>query len=197
MPEADIRERLIEAARYLFLARSYESVGVQDICDRAEVRKGSFYYYFPSKHALMLQAMDADWEALRHEVFEPAFGDDLPPLERFDRFIELVYSYQVRLRLDAGAAVGCPIANLGDELSTIDTDARNKVSELLQHMASYFEKALNDAVRVGEHSNIDTRTTATRILAYIEGLLLLSKAQDDPEVIRRVGLNASSLATPA
>jgi len=37
------RERIVTAAAELMYDRGYESVGVQALCERADVRKGSFY----------------------------------------------------------------------------------------------------------------------------------------------------------
>ncbi|HTO08336.1 MAG TPA: helix-turn-helix domain-containing protein, partial [Myxococcota bacterium] len=62
---SDARERLIDEASRLFHARSYESVGVQELCDAAEVNKGSFYHFFPSKEDLAAAVIDAQWEATR------------------------------------------------------------------------------------------------------------------------------------
>ncbi|HSG31720.1 MAG TPA: TetR/AcrR family transcriptional regulator, partial [Thermodesulfobacteriota bacterium] len=43
------KEKLIDSAIQLLGTRSYNSVGVQELCEHAEVKKGSFYHFFPSK----------------------------------------------------------------------------------------------------------------------------------------------------
>ena len=53
---SDARERLIATAIELIRARSYESVGVDALCNHAQVKKGSFYHFFPSKQDLMPRA---------------------------------------------------------------------------------------------------------------------------------------------
>jgi len=50
----DTKQRLLDTAQRLFYARSYEDVGVQEICQEAGVKKGSFYHFFPSKRDLTL-----------------------------------------------------------------------------------------------------------------------------------------------
>jgi TetR/AcrR family transcriptional repressor of nem operon len=47
--QAPSRERLVRTAARLFLASSYQTVGVNEICAEAKVQKGSFYHFFPSK----------------------------------------------------------------------------------------------------------------------------------------------------
>jgi AcrR family transcriptional regulator len=46
------KQQLIEAAVELFSERGYHATRVRDICDRAGVAKGLFYWYFPTKLAL-------------------------------------------------------------------------------------------------------------------------------------------------
>lgn len=69
---SDARERILEAAIELIYARSYSAVGVQAICERAGVQKGSFYHFFPSKRELTLAAVDRLAEQLREQILEPA-----------------------------------------------------------------------------------------------------------------------------
>lgn len=57
--KAAIRRRLFEAALELFATRGYESTSVQEICDRADVAKGTFFNYFPSKEHVLLAYHDA------------------------------------------------------------------------------------------------------------------------------------------
>jgi TetR/AcrR family transcriptional regulator, transcriptional repressor for nem operon len=43
------KERLLAAAKDLFLARGYAATTVDAICEKAQLTKGSFYYSFDSK----------------------------------------------------------------------------------------------------------------------------------------------------
>ena len=62
------RERIVNTAARLFLARSYQVVGVKEICLAAQVQNGSFYHYFPSKCDLAVAVVDHHaagfWRAL-------------------------------------------------------------------------------------------------------------------------------------
>ena len=57
----DTQERLVEAAAGLWHARSYADVGVNEICEVADVRKGSFYHFFASKQELAVAVIDRHW----------------------------------------------------------------------------------------------------------------------------------------
>jgi TetR/AcrR family transcriptional regulator len=47
------RARIIETALALFADRGYDSVGVQEICDRAGLTKPTLYHYFSNKRGLI------------------------------------------------------------------------------------------------------------------------------------------------
>jgi TetR/AcrR family transcriptional regulator, ethionamide resistance regulator len=50
---ADLRDRILAATRELLQNRSFSTVSVADILAAAEVSRASFYFYFPSKQAVL------------------------------------------------------------------------------------------------------------------------------------------------
>lgn len=50
---AERRRELMAAAQALFEANGYGRTTVQDICQRAGVAKGTFFYYFATKEAML------------------------------------------------------------------------------------------------------------------------------------------------
>ncbi|MFI5269728.1 MAG: TetR/AcrR family transcriptional regulator, partial [Chloroflexota bacterium] len=82
------RARLIEGARELIHSSNYGTASVDDLCSAANVNKGSFYYFFPSKRDLALAVVEAQWESAKAKLLEPSFAADVPRLERLVRFFE-------------------------------------------------------------------------------------------------------------
>jgi AcrR family transcriptional regulator len=50
---AEIRDRLYEAARDLFMSRGIQATTVKDITDAADLGKGTFFNYFPTKEHIL------------------------------------------------------------------------------------------------------------------------------------------------
>ena len=50
----ETKEKLLQVGFDLIWDSSYGSVSVDDICTRAGIHKGSFYYFFPSKADLVV-----------------------------------------------------------------------------------------------------------------------------------------------
>lgn len=173
----------------LFHSRGYNAVGVKQICEAAKVNKGSFYHFFPGKRDLALAVIEAQWEAFRSELLEPAFATDLSPLERIGRFFALTCAYQVSGRDETGQIRGCPFGNLAIELSGQEEEIRKELEKVYGRMADYFETALK------EYSpDADVRARAEELVAYHQGAILLAKTKNDPLVIATMAATAVELA---
>ncbi len=193
---SDAREKLIESAVELIHSRSYSEVGVNELCQHAGVKKGSFYHFFPSKQDLTLAALDQFMEMFRREFSGAAFAGDLPASERIQQVFELMYLHQ-RTTLDAtGHVWGCPVGNLALELSTQDEPIRQKVQQVFEMMMEMVEHVLREGVSNGDLPELDITITAQALLAYIEGVLLISKTWNDPEIIRQLAAKVPQLLIP-
>ena len=128
----ETRQRLLDSAQQLMYSRSYGNVGVQEICKDAKVQKGSFYHFFPSKSALMIEVLEQIKMQMIESILLPAFAKDLLPGKRFERFIEYAYQYQLQLKEEYGYVLGCPMGNIALEMSTQDEPIRKKVEMLFE-----------------------------------------------------------------
>ena len=187
IPATDTRSRIVTAAKTRFHSRSYANVGIQEICESAGVQKGSFYHFFASKRDLALAVIDEfadDWaNGFVAEAFDPA----LPPLERIDYLIDAAYFWQKSIKEVHGRMLGCIFGNLTLEVSTQDDILRAKLLAIFSAAQTRFKDALDQAVAEGTLAPLDTALTAEAMLAYLEGVILLAKSQNDPELLYRLG----------
>lgn len=182
---SDARQRLLNAAIELIWSNSYGSVGVDLICEKADVRKGSFYHYFPSKADLALAAYEEHWRS-KQGIYDAAFSVQVPPLERLARWCGLLYEHQQEQFKRLGHVPGCPFVNVGCELSTQDERIRAKSQELLGRGLRYLESAIADAQREGLIPPGDPKRAAQAVGACAMGLLLQAKVGNDPELLRNL-----------
>lgn len=183
----DTRQRLLNSARDLLHSRSYGHVGVKEICDMAGVQKGSFYHFFPSKQELTLAVLDEFYLIMKEAVFAQAFRPELSPMQRLAVLMENMYAMQKNIKEQSGKTLGCPYGNIASELSTQDEPIRQRLANLFQQMAAALQATLDEAVSKREIAPCNTAATATAMFAYMEGLMLLAKTRNDPEVIRELG----------
>src|SRR5262245_1160044 len=67
---ADIRERLFRSALQLFAQKGFAETTVEDITEAADVGKGTFFNYFPSKDHILLAFSDMQLGKLEQSVQE-------------------------------------------------------------------------------------------------------------------------------
>ena len=185
--ETGTRTRILATAREMFHSRSYADVGIQEICEAARVQKGSFYHYFPSKRELALAVIDDVADDWANGFMAEAFDPNLPPLERLDYLIDAAYYWQEASRDTEGRIPGCLFGNLALEISTRDDVMRSRLNAVFNKARDRFKSTLEEAVQSGSLAAMDTEATAMAMLAYLEGIILLAKARNDPGLIQRLG----------
>ncbi|AGA35258.1 Transcriptional regulator, TetR family [Thioalkalivibrio nitratireducens DSM 14787] len=194
--QCETRQRIVDSACDLIHRRSYTGVGVAEICAQARTRKGSFYHFFPSKQDLSLAVIDELRRILDEQVLSPAFGRDVPPLRRLERFVDHLCGFQQGAMAATGRMPGCPFGNLALELATTDEAIRRRLGAVFAAIRTRFEHVIEDAVAIGETGPVDVRATAEAMLAYMEGMLMLAKTANDPAVIRRLGPALARIRIP-
>jgi TetR/AcrR family transcriptional repressor of nem operon len=183
----DTRQRILSTARELFHANSYSDIGIKQICDVAQVQKGSFYHFFPSKRDLALAVIEDMAEDWAHGFVHEAFDQALRPMERLDYLIDAAYYWQKAAKDIEGRMPGCLFGNLVLEISTRDDVLRAKLSAVFDKTKQRFEETLQQAVKTGAIAPLDTDLTAQAMLSYLEGMILLAKSRNEPELIQRLG----------
>src|SRR3954451_24006212 len=94
---SDAKERLMDAVGELIWTGSYGSTTIDQICEKAAVKKGSFYYFFDSKADVAVVALDVAWKEKRMEL-DSLFSPTIPPLERIHRYCDFAYKKQVEMK---------------------------------------------------------------------------------------------------
>lgn len=189
---SDAKEKLTEAALELIWTSGYGATSVDDICEKAGVKKGSFYHFFRSKADLEVAALEAHWVRNRqrwNDVFSPA----VPPLERIENHLEFVIRRQTELKEQYGAVLGCPLCSVGSEVSTQEADIREKAQEILDRYVKYFESAIRDAHAQGMISAPDANAKARMLFAYTQGILTQARIANSLEPLAALRPGAMGL----
>lgn len=180
---SDARQRLLDSACDLMLTRSYGAVGVADICTAAEVRKGSFYYFFESKQALTLAAIDMHWGRQR-DAWRAILDAPEPALTRLHRLLQETATLQRTAQESRGKVSGCALANLALELSTQDDIVQARLQEIFAEQIAMFEELLRDAAAEGSIPAASaTPAIARALVAQMEGMVLFAKLGNDAGVL--------------
>ena len=203
---SDADERLMTAALDLMWEESYGAVTIDDICKRAEVKKGSFYYFFDSKAALAVAALEKLWRDDWKPAMDARFSPSVDPLERIKGYLATPYDRQCQLKNETGKVLGCPVCSVGSEVSTSEIDVGAKVREIVARKRKYLESAIRDAVAEGLIEPCDPAQKAIALGCLMEGAVAQARIMNDPEPLKnlsamgidllRVRSTASAAALP-
>jgi TetR/AcrR family transcriptional repressor of nem operon len=182
---SNAKERLLEVAFELLWDNSYNSVSIDQICARAGVNKGSFYYFFKTKADLAVEAYEAHWQQNQPHL-DQLFSPQVAPLERLSRWCGFVYKAQKDKHTKTGCVCGCPYATVGIEVATQDEKIRAKMDELISRNLKYLESAIAEAKRAGSANVTNTQAAAERVYSLVLGALLQARVRNDVNLLRNL-----------
>ena len=173
------KEKLLETAMDLIWQSSYGSVSVDDICNVSGVKKGSFYYYFPSKVDLAIAAMEASYQSYKPEIMD-VFALNTSPVERFERLAIFVYERQKKAYEKYGHVCGCPFASLGSEMAGNEETIREKADEIFRRQEIRYIETLQEMTNAGQlPKETNLAAKALEIHTFILGQLMMARIQND------------------
>jgi len=188
----DTRERLLEAALHLIWAESLGAASVDAICERAEVRKGSFYHFFKSKEDLVATALETHFETARVD-FDRLFSPSVAPVDRLRGFFEQIVKKQQMKADSVGRVVGCPYGSAAAASTPEDKLVQDAVHEIMATWKKYIETTLRDGVADGSIPKQDIADAVQTIFDYVEGTMMAGRIQNSMGPIKKMGRIAFKL----
>lgn len=182
MSKPSTKDRIIETALNLVWQSNYSSVSVDDICKAADVRKGSFYYHFPSKLDLTVAAVECYYQQKKANL-DQIFSLSDSPLKRINNFFDYASEKAKKDRELYGRVMGCPVQALASEMVGKDGDearlqAYCKDAENL--FMQYWKATIQDLEDEGiipESGDVDAKVR--NLHAFLMGLVALAKINND------------------
>jgi len=183
---SDANERLMDAALDLIWEESYGSITIDDICTRAEVKKGSFYYFFSSKSELAIAALERFWIEEGKPKMDSLFSPSIEPLARIVGYLNNIYQSQTRIKEEHGKVLGCPVVSVGSETCTCSEESAvgDKIREMFSRKKRYYESAIRDALAEGSLEAGDPAMKAQALTSLIEGTMTQARILNDPEIFK-------------
>ncbi len=169
---SDTRAALVWRGTELLTERGFQVTGIDEVLRRTGVPKGSFYHFFPSKHAFG-EAVIQNYRQYYARKMDRIFGDAArEPLDRLRDFVDDATRGMVRHEFRKG----CLIGNLGQELASLDDGFREQLEAVLRSWEDRVEACLAEAVARGHLARgSDARGLSKFFWIGWEGAILRSK----------------------
>jgi len=170
------KEKLLDAAQRLMLAKGFVATTVDEICEAAGLTKGSFFHYFESKEDLARVALDR-FVAAKAQGFQQApFVKKRDPLERVYGLVDFV----MQMSKASQTVQGCLLGNFAQELSDTHPNIRKQCAQHFAQWAEGFKRNLDQAKAMyAPKEAFDTQSLAEHFIAVLEGALILAKAKQE------------------
>lgn len=138
MPDNTKYDRILDALQKLLEQKDIQTISVSEIAQTAGIGKGSIYYYFPSKDAILEALVERDYEKPLETAKNLAHQTDVSPFTRMAMIFQACRnsSLEFRIRRNTSAPMSAP------EQSFIH-------QKYLNHLISELKPALTDIIRQG------------------------------------------------
>jgi TetR/AcrR family transcriptional repressor of nem operon len=178
----DKKTKILDSAQSLMLEKGFIASTVDDICEKAGVTKGSFFYYFKDKEDLG-KNVALHFACGQQQVIDEKCGsqDEPDPLKRIYNLLDLVHEASKNPQNK-----GCLIGIFSQELSETHPNIREVCEEIFN---KFIGKVKQDFILAKEKyapkASFKPEELAEYFLATIQGSLILMRAKQDNKVIQR------------
>lgn len=178
------RQLLVDIGTEIFTRKGFSSTGLDEIVQRAEVPKGSFYYYFGSKEEFA-QEVIRNYAAYFAKKLDRTLGDaSLTPLARLRAFVADATLGVRRFEFKRGCLVG----NLGQEMASLQDDFRVLLLAVLNQWRERFRDCIAEAQAAGEiATTVEPAALAQFFWSAWEGAVLCAKLEESTRALDNVG----------
>jgi TetR/AcrR family transcriptional regulator, transcriptional repressor for nem operon len=181
--QSPTKEKILDAAQQLMLAKGFPATTVDEICEAAGFTKGSFFHYFESKEHLGKEVLNRFFSfSLQQRSQQGSFRKKSDPLQRVygyvDRFIEMATNPEL--------PSGCLLGHFTQELSNTHPEIRSLCAQHFAEWAATFKHDLDEAkAKHAPRAPFDTQSLAEYFIAVMQGSRILATAKQDAGVFER------------
>jgi AcrR family transcriptional regulator len=159
-----VRDRILDTAARLFYTQGYNSTGINQVIEEAEVAKASFYQYFPSKEDLLIEYLHITIKETNSGIQAMLDKYGLPEekaIAVFDFLIKQVKQSEFN---------GCNFLNILSEIPQDNVTVRGLVKKQKNYIRGMFTKILEP---------IGKEALADQLYLLFDAALISSKVYAD------------------
>lgn len=184
-PATGTRQKLIDTATDLIWTASYGSVSVDDICKAANVKKGSFYHYFPSKLDLAATVLLEYFDSVIEPDLKRIFAANAPFARQIELLADAIIEEQATAYKKYKIVCGCPLAVLACELTGQNHDMAERIGGMFERAKHYLRNAIDGAIANGDIPPQNTHEKADELHDFITGLTMMARVNGTLDGLHR------------
>ena len=181
-PKPDVSEerksQIMDAAMETFADKGFHKTRMSDIAESSGLSKGSLYWYFDSKDAIILSLLD--------RVFEPELKEFKALLSDKRSTEERLYRYTERVGQDINKMLKwMPLIYDFIALAFRQEIIKKTISKYFKLNVDLLETLIQQGIDAGEFRNANALDAAIAISAIVEGTIILGFYDTDHNGIQK------------
>jgi TetR/AcrR family transcriptional repressor of nem operon len=128
------RDRILDAAEDLILAKSFHAVGINEILGAVGVPKGSFYHYFASKEDFGVKLIERYAETYRRKLHGQLFEGDGTARDRLLAYLQ----HHIDFFQKNPCTINCLVVKLSGEIAGMSPPLRDALDAATRQWISEY-----------------------------------------------------------
>ncbi len=174
------RQFIIEKTASIFNKKGYTGTYLSDLTAATGLTKGSIYGNFKDKNEVALEAFKYNYNSVL-ETIRAHVGPYDRADEKLMAFLE-AYKINHQVIFDNG---GCAILNTSIDADDGNEILRNAVQKALMRWRNRLVEIIEDGIKNKELKPIVADDFALKMIAIIEGSIMIAKVLNEPEVMTK------------
>lgn len=183
MPDAKKYDRILDALQQLLEDSPIQNISVSDIAKKAEMGKGSIYYYFPSKEAILDALIERNYEKPLKTAGSLAAQTEISPFIRMAMILQACRS---------SSAAFLSHGNTSPDAGSSAQDFAFLHQKYMNHLISELKPVLTEIIRQGiasgeihfEYPAALAEIVLIVLAVKLNNTFLSSTAEDSEDTIR-------------
>lgn len=176
-------EILISAFNEIYKS-GFQAASLSRILKNTGITKGALYHHFSNKQELGYSVLDEVIRGTMREIW-------MEPLKKTDDPLTVLKE----ILIDSGkemthedVRLGCPLNNLAQEMSPIDTGFRDRISDIYKEWQLTIEAACDRGKEAGNViQSIDSKEVSLLFIASLQGCMGFAKSVQDIDTLMSCG----------
>lgn len=173
------RQLIIERSAELFNKKGYAGTSLSDITEAAQLTKGALYGHFTDKEQLALEVFNYNTDRILS-----GFNRYLESVSTVSNKFKVMLQFYAENHLELTRMGGCPFLSAAVEFDDQPGPLKERVRERFKLWENTLVNIIIDGQTTGEIKNdISPAKYANLFIAMMEGALLLTQLNNDPQVL--------------
>ena len=172
------RQLIIEKTASIFNKKGYTGTYLSDLTNATGLTKGSIYGNFKNKNEVAVEAFRYNYKFQTEQVAATLAQED----HAAKKLILFLDYYRTAFKAICNNG-GCAILNTAIDADDGNDSLKAEVIGTIQNWHKRIAEIVKRGIEKGELINIDAGTFSYRMIALIEGSIMLAKTLDKPQVL--------------